>query len=145
MGEELERLARLQASGDLTNDEFRALKARLLKGLLPEETASPIVEEPLTVEERLTVAKRCDARLDLSPFTVVIDDIEDTASTAYAALPDRLYLVDKEGRVAYAGGRGPREFFPNELEDSIREELGLEPIEHEEEEERGSPFRRRPR
>ncbi len=46
MGEELERLARLQASGDLTNDEFRALKARLLKGLLPEETASPIVEEP---------------------------------------------------------------------------------------------------
>ena len=105
----------------------------------------PIVEEPLTIDERLTVAKRCDAKLNLTPFTVVIDDIEDTANTSYAAHPDRLYLVDKEGRVAYAGGRGPREFFPNELEDAIREELGLEPIEHEEEEDRGSPFRRRPR
>jgi len=105
----------------------------------------PIVEEPLTIEERLAVATRCDAKLDLSPFTVVIDDIEDTASTAYAALPDRLYLVDKEGRVAYAGGRGPREFFPNELEDAIREALELEPIEREEEEDRESPFRRRPR
>lgn len=49
MGEELERLAQLQASGDLTNDEFQVLKARLLKGLLPEETASPIVEEPSAI------------------------------------------------------------------------------------------------
>jgi hypothetical protein len=49
VGEELERLARLQASGDLTNDEFQALKARLLKGLLPEETASPVVEEPSAI------------------------------------------------------------------------------------------------
>ena len=49
MGEELERLARLQASGDLTNDEFQALKARLLKGLLHEETASPVVEEPSAI------------------------------------------------------------------------------------------------
>ena len=105
----------------------------------------PIVEEPLTIEARQAVATRCDAKLALTPFTVVIDDIEDPANTSYAAHPDRLYLVDKEGRVAYAGGRGPREFFPNELEDAIREELGLAPIEHEEEEDRGSPFRRRPR
>ena len=49
MGEELERLARLQASGDLTNDEFQALKARLLKGLLPEDSASPVVEEPSAI------------------------------------------------------------------------------------------------
>jgi hypothetical protein len=103
----------------------------------------PAVEEPLTIQERLAVAKRCDAKLDLSAFTVVIDDIKDTANTSYAAHPDRLYLVDKEGRIAYAGGRGPREFFPNELEDSIREQLGMEPIERDEEEERGGSFRRR--
>jgi len=106
----------------------------------------PAVEEPLTIQERLAVATRCDAKLDLSAFTVVIDDIKDTANTSYAAHPDRLYLVDKEGRIAYAGGRGPREFFPNELEDSIREQLGMEPIEREEEEERGGgSFRRRSR
>ena len=122
-------------------------EAHALDGASPRGVGGdqPIVEEPLTIEERLTVATRCDAKLDLSPFTVVIDDIEDTANAAYAAHPDRLYLVDKEGRVAYAGGRGPREFFPNELEDAIREELGLEPVEREEEEDGAPPFRRRPR
>ena len=85
-------------------------EAHALDGASPRGVGGdhPIVEEPLTIDERLTVAKRCDAKLDLTPFTVVIDDIEDTANTSYAAHPDRLYLVDKEGRVAYAGGRGPR-------------------------------------
>ena len=92
------------------------------------------------MQERLAVAKRCDAKLDLSAFTVVIDDIKDTTNLAYAAFPDRLYLVDGEGRIAYAGGRGPHEFFPNELEDSIREQLEMEPIEREEEpRRRGAP------
>ena len=50
VGEGLERLARLQASGDLTTDEFRALKAWLLKDLLPEEVASPTVEEPSAID-----------------------------------------------------------------------------------------------
>ena len=123
-------------------------EAHALDGASPRGVGGdhPAVEEPLTVQERLAVAKRCDAKLDLSAFTVVIDDLKDTTNTAYAAHPDRLYLVDKEGRIAYAGGRGPREFFPNELEDSIREQLGMEPIEREEEEERGGgSFRRRPR
>ncbi len=121
-------------------------EAHALDGASPRSVGGghPAVEEPLTIQERLAVATRCDAKLDLSAFTVVIDDIKDTANTSYAAHPDRLYLVGKEGRVAYAGGRGPREFFPNELEDAIREELGLEPVEHEEEDqERGGSFRRR--
>jgi len=123
-------------------------EAHALDGASPRGVGGdhPAVEEPLTIQERLAVATRCDAKLDLSAFTVVIDDIKDTANTSYAAHPDRLYLVDKEGRIAYAGGRGPREFFPNELEDSIREQLGMEPIEREEEEERGGgSFRRRSR
>ncbi len=123
-------------------------EAHALDGASPRGVSGdhPAVEEPLTIQERLAVAKRCDAKLDLSAFTVVIDDIKNTANTAYAAHPDRLYLVDKGGRIAYAGGRGPREFFPNELEDSIREQLGMEPIERDEEEERGGgSFRRRSR
>lgn len=84
--------------------------------------------------------------MDLSAFTVVIDGIDDKANSSYAAHPDRLYLVNKAGRIAYAGGRGPQGFLPNELEDSIREELGLEKIEREEAEEaRGRPFGRRRR
>jgi hypothetical protein len=34
-------------------------------------------------------------------------------------MPDRLYLLDRGGRVAYKGGRGPMGFKPGELEQSI--------------------------
>ena len=38
---------------------------------------------------------------------------------AYAAWPDRLYLIDMEGKVAYAGGIGPSGFKPIELQQAI--------------------------
>ena len=123
-------------------------EAHALDGASPRGVGGdhPIVEEPLTIQERLAVATRCDAKLDLSAFTVVIDGLDDKANTSYAAFPDRLYLVNKEGRIAYTGGRGPHGFIPNELEDSVREELGLEKIEREETEEAGGrPFGRRRR
>ena len=48
-----------------------------------------------------------------------VQDSADAAATAYAALPDRLYLVGIDGRVAYAGGRGPWGFRPGELGKAI--------------------------
>lgn len=90
---------------------------------------SPIVEEPKTLEERRAIAQRCDIALGLAPMRVLIDDMKDTAGRAYAGHPDRLFLVDKSGRIAYAGDRGPRGFLPDELEDAIRSDLELPPIE----------------
>ena len=86
---------------------------------------NPIVEEPITLDERKAVATTCERELDLSPLKVVIDDMKDTAGTAYSAHPDRLYLVGKAGKIAFAGARGPRGFRPDELEDAIRAELDL--------------------
>ena len=86
---------------------------------------NPIVEEPITLDERKAVATTCERELDLSPLKVVIDDMKDTAGTAYSAHPDRLYLVGKAGKIAFAGERGPRGFRPDELEDAIRAELDL--------------------
>jgi hypothetical protein len=34
-------------------------------------------------------------------------------------MPDRLYLIDRTGRVAYKGGRGPFGFKPPELGQAI--------------------------
>ena len=39
--------------------------------------------------------------------------------TAYAAWPERLYLIGVDGRVVYAGGRGPHGFSPAELKEAI--------------------------
>ncbi len=52
------------------------------------------------------------------------DEITNEVDRAYAALPDRLYLIDAEGRVAYRSGPGPRGFKPPELEAAILEVVG---------------------
>ena len=85
----------------------------------------PIVEDPQTLGERKQVAQVCMAKLDLEPMPALVDGVDDAVNTAYAAWPDRLYLVGRDGRIAYRGGPGPFGFKPDELEASIRAELGL--------------------
>ena len=80
------------------------------------------IEDPVSDFERQEVASSCIANLKL-PMTTVVDGVDDKVGTAYQGLPDRLYLIGKDGKIAYAGGRGPRGFQPEELEDSIIEEL----------------------
>lgn len=105
-------------------------EAHALDGTMPNDRPdSPIVEEPVTAKERKEVAARCAGALDMSPMTMLIDDMKDSTCQAYAAFPDRLYLVGKDGKIAFAGDRGPMGFNPDVLEDAIREALGMEPIE----------------
>ena len=101
-------------------------EAHALDGTFPLKGRGPIVEEPITHEERREVARTCGEALDMWPLKMLIDDIEDSTAIDYAAWPDRLYLVDKKGKIAYAGGEGPRGFKPDELEAAIRQELGLD-------------------
>lgn len=83
----------------------------------------PIVEDPLTTYERRQVARVCMSRLALEELPAVVDEIDDGVADAYAAHPDRLYLVGRDGRVAYRGGPGPFGFDPDELEAAIAREL----------------------
>lgn len=93
------------------------------------KNGAPVVEEPRTYKERQEVAKTCAGALDMAPIRMVVDGIDNKVGEAYAAWPDRLYLVDEKGKLAYVGGPGPFGLSPDELEDAIRSELGLEPIE----------------
>lgn len=72
------------------------------------------VEDPITFEERLALAKRCEQEMELG-FPMLVDDLADTVNVAYAAWPERLYLVDLDGTLAYRGARGPEGFLPDEL------------------------------
>ena len=40
-------------------------------------------------------------------FPALIDGIDDTVERLYTGWPDRLYLVDREGRIAYKSAPGP--------------------------------------
>jgi hypothetical protein len=64
-----------------------------------------------SLEERREVAAKCETALRYGIPTLV-DEMDEAVMTAYAAYPDRLYLVDVDGRVAYAGARGPWGFRP---------------------------------
>ena len=80
------------------------------------------VHDPTTDDERRAVASTCAARLKLD-MPMVIDRVDNAVTSAYGGWPDRLYLVDREGRIAFQGGEGPFGFKPQELERAIEREL----------------------
>lgn len=80
------------------------------------------VDDPTTDEDRHEVAVACAVRLKIR-IPVVIDAIDDQVARAYGALPDRLYLIGKGGKVAFQGGPGPMGFRPPQLAHAIAKEL----------------------
>jgi len=50
---------------------------------------------------------------------LVVDGIDNRVGDAYSGFPDRLYLIDTDGKVAFKGGRGPFGFIPQELEQAL--------------------------
>jgi hypothetical protein len=54
----------------------------------------------------------------------VVDEIEDTIADAYGALPDRLYLIDRDGTIAFQGEPGPWGFDPTALDEAITRTVG---------------------
>jgi thiol-disulfide isomerase/thioredoxin len=77
-----------------------------------------LIKQPATLEERCTVAKRFTGALQVQT-PLVVDGIDNKVAETYAAVPDRLYVVDREGRIAFAGGPGPFGFNPREMEQSL--------------------------
>jgi len=84
------------------------------------------IEQPVSTEERREVGQKFLDDMGLE-MPALLDNIDDKTSKDYASLPDRLYLVGKDGKVAYAGDKGPRGFKPDELADAIDQELGNKP------------------
>ena len=82
-----------------------------------------LIEDPITDAERAGVARVCMTKMALKPMLAVVDGVDDKVSTAYSGRPDRLFLVGKDGKIAYSGGRGPFGFRPDELADALRKEV----------------------
>jgi hypothetical protein len=92
------------------------------------------VDEPQTFSERLGVADTCREDLGLT-LPMLVDDMENSTDAKYSAKPDRLFLVDTQGPIAYRGDRGPRGFKPAELEAAIKSLLASLPAAERSEEE----------
>ena len=83
------------------------------------------VTQPKTYEERCKVASDCIKGMKLS-IPALVDDMSDTAEKAYSGWPDRFFLVGKDGKIVYAGGRGPRGFLPDEVDAQLKKITGAQ-------------------
>ena len=81
------------------------------------------INDPTTTDDRVEVAAACAINLKIR-MPVLVDEIDDAIASAYGALPDRLYLVDQDGRIAFQGEPGPWGFDPNALEAAMAGLLG---------------------
>ena len=81
-----------------------------------------VFAQPTTAHERAEVAVACTLGLDLN-IPTLLDEMTNEVDEAYAALPDRLYLIDEEGLIAYRGDRGPRGFRPYDFKAAIESHL----------------------
>ena len=75
-------------------------------------------KQPISLKERTTVAARCCSALEMT-MPLLIDGLDNAVAEAYSAFPDRLYVIDRDGRVAYKSGRGPFGFDPRDMEEEL--------------------------
>jgi hypothetical protein len=73
-----------------------------------------VFASPKNYEQRDFVAGACVRKLGIK-FPAVLDGFENSTEKAYTGWPDRIYLIDANGRVAYKSRPGPFGFKPEEL------------------------------
>ena len=69
-------------------------------------------------EEREDVAAACSIDTHMT-LPVLIEEMNNNIDDAYCAAPERLYIVDAQGKVAYHGGVGPHFFDQDEWEQAL--------------------------
>ena len=88
--------------------------------------AGVVYKQPKTERERESVAQECALRLDLQ-MPILLDPISNEVDTAYAALPERLYVIAPGGRITYRSEPGPFGFDVEAFEKSLAEQFGAAP------------------
>ena len=78
--------------------------------------------DPVSLDERAAAADACAARLE-TRIPILLDGVDDAVASAYGGWPDRLYLIGRDGSVAFQGEVGPFGFKPAELAHAIETEL----------------------
>ena len=73
-----------------------------------------VFASPKSEDERALIAGACVRKLGIK-FPAVLDEFGNSTEQAYTGWPDRIYVVDQNGRVAYKSRPGPFGFRADEL------------------------------
>jgi hypothetical protein len=81
-----------------------------------------VIDQPRSNDERRGAARMLVDRFHYD-IPLAIDSMDNRAEAAYAAWPERLYVVAVGGRIVYRGGLGPFGFDPLEMEKALAAHL----------------------
>ena len=79
--------------------------------------------QPKNLEGRVVIANDFIKRFKF-PLPFGIDEMDNKANDAYAAWPERIYIVGEDGRIAYRGGMGPFNYKPEEARAWLEHRFG---------------------
>lgn len=77
-----------------------------------------VFASPKDETERAVLAGACVRKLGIK-FPAVLDEFANSTERDYTAWPDRIYLIDAKGRIAFKSKPGPFGFRPNELRSAL--------------------------
>ena len=75
---------------------------------------------PKSFDERGEVAEACVRKLNIK-IPALLDNFDNTTEIAYTGWPDRLYVIDRDGKVVFKSGAGPFGFDPKPMEAALRQ------------------------
>ena len=84
-----------------------------------------LVASTMTSDERMNVAGVCVRKLGIE-LPALVDEPDNRVERAYTGWPDRLYVIDKDGRVAYKSAAGPFGFKPAAVQAALERLLSAE-------------------
>jgi type I thyroxine 5'-deiodinase len=77
-----------------------------------------LVASTKTLDERVNVAGMCVRNLGIE-LPALVDAPDNGVERAYTGWPDRLYVIDRGGRIAYKSAPGPFGFKPAEVQRTL--------------------------
>jgi hypothetical protein len=84
-----------------------------------------VFASPKSQEERASIAGTCVRRLGIK-FPAVLDEFGNSTERAYTGWPDRIYLIDSQGRIAYKSEPGPFGFKADLLGNALAQMLAVQ-------------------
>lgn len=79
-----------------------------------------VYEDPKQYEDRLNLAGTCSTNLKIE-FPALVDTIENSTEIAYTGWPDRLYVIDLDGRITFKSEAGPFGFKTDQLSRAVEQ------------------------
>ena len=81
-----------------------------------------LVKSTMTADERFSTAGLCVKNLGIE-LPAIVDGPDNRVERLYTGWPDRLYVIDRDGKIASKSAAGPFGFKPAAVEASLKQLL----------------------